>query len=265
MSKNKNYPVPHREQLPADDEARLPAPPGANGGIVKQGLSRFWARLGSGTTDQNTELIKSQHRYIEAYGELADTAYETKRKVDRLRHDLPSQLVTDRADHEDKMDDAQYQIQLRRAQREATLAAFHADDERNRMTRDLDYMRTASDKRRALHHASRQETQSRVRRSVMQRTADMQVEQAINAFVTGDYATLDKLMRAKHGFEQAWGEEKQEVSAASGLEQRLAILQEMLAKAKSGHASAEFQLKLHEEIDALENEIEAANAGRELP
>ena len=163
------------------------------------------------------------------------------------------------------MDDAQYQIQLRRAQREASLAAFHADDERFRMTRDLDYLRTASEKRSALHHASRQETEAGVRRSVMQRTADMQVEQAMIAFATGDYAKLDLLMQAKRSFEKEWGNEKKGVSAPTELEQRLAILQEMLAKAKSANASAEFQLKLHEEIDALENEIEALNAGRELP
>lgn len=83
--------------------------------------------------------------------------------------------------------------------------------------------------------------------------------------ITGDYGTLDKLMRAKHGFEQAWGEEHQESSAPSDLEQRLAILQTMLAKAKSENASAEFRLKLHEEIDTIENEIESANAGREIP
>ena len=163
------------------------------------------------------------------------------------------------------MDEEKLQIHLRRAQRAASIAAFHADEERTRMARDLDYMKEASDKRRALHHAAREEKQAQVRRSIMSRTADMQVEQALNAFVTGDYATLHQLMRAKKGFEEMWGEETQESSAPTDLEQRLAILKQMLAKAKSENASAEFRLKLHEEIDAVEDEIDASNAGGEIP
>lgn len=268
MSENRKLPARHDEQVPAenDPEARLPAPPGTTGGLIKQGLSRFWAKLGTGTTDDNTKLVQSQQRYVDAYGKLADTAYDTKRKVDRLRHDLPSQLDADRAQHADMIEAAEHEIALKKAKRAAELAAFKANDERERMTRDLQFMTDQADKRKLLQHAARNEIDAKVQRDIRVRTAPLEIERAITAFQTGDFAELNKFMTAKKGYEENLREyQTTPAPSQTTLEQRLDILKQMIAKAKAENWSAEARVKLQDEFDAVNNELETAHARKTIP
>ncbi len=43
------------------------------------------------------------------------------------------------------------------------------------------------------------------------------------------------------------------------------MLQQLLAEAERDNATAEFQLKLRKEIDAVEDAIENANAAKDIP
>lgn len=265
MTDNRKLPPRRANDVPSEreDEARLPAPPGTNGGIIKHGFSRLWAWLGRGTTDENTELVRSQTQYVQAYGQLADTAYETKRKVDRLRHDLPSQLDVDRAQHADAMEAAQHQIARNKAKRDAELT----DDERVRIERDLNFKAEQADKRRILHHAIKKEADAKVKRDIRERTGDMQVDREVTAFQTGDFAELDKFMRAKASYEKMWGDENQTQpdNTLTELEQELAILKKLLADAQAENAPAEHRVALHEKIDDLSLQIEAEKAKDKIP
>ncbi len=240
MSDNKRLPVPFDSRA-----AQVPAygPPRSGLGAT---LTRWQLDANRRALEARAALIRAAEQNYTAQTALA-RAYLAAGKAAAEVADLPAILAEDHA----------VRAHARRISED--------DRQREREIRDLDHNKTAADKRRHLHHASRQEAEARVHLAVMQRTSNMQIEQAINAFLTGDYATLDKLMRAKHGFEQAWGDGRSKTSAPNDLEQRLTVLEAMLAKAKAENASSEFRLKLHEEIDAIKDEIEAAHAEQNTP
>lgn len=244
----------------------LPLPDIVTRGPIGNLLGRMRLRDKINTVKVDTEGKKVLTENMQVTQELLDEAMRTKLAVDHFNHETPNLIEEQRAAAQHEREQRERKRRMEAAKTYSDLTDIEARNERSRERRKLNDETLIE---RAATKKAEAETTRKVAQSTDEELQRARKQAEIDAYKTGDFKKLGELYAADRlvAARDASGPSSQSTidDELDNLDAELATAKKKLAKALAEGASHDVELYLRREIAEIEDAIEKANTGDDVP